>query len=784
MRCVLIIHPDEARRRELRAALGDVEVLEAATREAALPALRNKAPTLIVSHHEGFRRLLRDLERHVPGATRAVLFPANDEPMKRALVDVAAQGYEFLTIDERQPDRVRSLVFSRASTRRRPSTPLTARFTLDGIAANAVVEELGNDGLGLRLEPGLPLERVTPGMLLSDATVWDEERLVLEARTWRVRSALQPRDQPQGKVGVSFAPERTADEPAERISDQVHLRGLLRRAGMRKLGFEVRRVDGLMRRVFGAARLDEARGRVVLEEPTGGQPFVAGQVVRLGFEVSGRQLECVVSVLEASGEDLQLALPEFLMRHHRRRSLRARASEGLQATLDFQSPLSGERVHRALIDLHPGGAAFHFDAREEIFPLGLLLSDVTIETEGRRVTCDAVVQGTVAVDVDDSTSSSSHGPRRCGLALRGLTDDGLKVLQGVLASALAPEAVDGAEVPFDDIWALFRSQDARFPDYPHEDPQSGTTLAATQAIVRRAREGLFRSFVFRGPHGELLGHTSALRPFSRTWLAQHLVVKAGYLRQTHVAQTLVNLAFDYGEALQDVDFLRGLWRSTNRWPARVFGAVGAKTLKPGYSCLAQYTQLRWPTSRALPLCGLTTRPAAQEDLGPLLARLRELEDPVRLRSTDLTEEELLLPTIGASYRRSQLYRERHIEVVDGPNGPRGWVLMEEMSPGLIWMEMLNTFRIVLADPKEPGAEAVRLALVTRGVEEARRRGRRHAEWHDAFGDSSTLASLGFDTLGVAMEFTAHRTLTREWNAQMAAIFERQSAEHHNRGDQS
>ena len=778
MRRVLIIHPDEARRRVLRAALGAVEVVEAATRESAMPLLRAKAPTLVVSHHDGFRRLLRDLERHVPGATRAVLCPAADEAMRRTLVDAATQGYDFLTIDEHELEQVRALVHSRGSARRRPAAALSARFLLEGEEKRAIVEELGNDGLGLRIEAPAPLEKLACGSLLPEASVWDGEALVMEPRAWLIRSAFQPEGATHARVGVSFVPARAASGGADRISDVVHLRGLLRRAALRHTRFEVQRIDGVQRRTFGAAKVDDGAAQIALSKPLGDQPFRAGQIVRLSLELSGRQLEGVAAVLEASPAGLRLSEPEFLMRHHRRKSLRAHAADGLDATIEFVSPLKSEPSRRPLLDLHPGGAAFLYQADEELLPVGLVLRPVTIETGGRRVPCEAVVQSTTAISTEAPPAVPVRGSRRCGLALRGLTVEGRAVLQDVLASVLAPEVIDGARVPFEDIWALFRSQDVRFPDYPPEDPESVVKLGRAQATLRQAHPGLFRSFVFRDAQGELLGHTSALRTFSRTWLAQHLVVKAGYKRQTHVAQTLVNLAFDYGEALKDVEFLRGLWRSTNRWPARVFGSVSAKTLRPGFSCLAHYTQLRWPTSRALPPCALRTRPATKDDLGPLSSRLRVLEDPVHLRSSDLFEEELLLPTLGARYRDSGFHRERHIAVVDGRHGPRGWVLMEEMSPGLIWMEMLNIFRIVLADPSEPDADAVRLALVTRGVEEARSRGRPFAEWHDSFDDSVSLADLGFTTLGVAMEFTAHVSQTREWNSQMLAIFERLAAEFH------
>ena len=70
-RRVLLIHPLSAERARLRAILGETgnQYVEASSRKEAGPLL-SPAPSLVVSHHADFKKLIADLERKAPGATR------------------------------------------------------------------------------------------------------------------------------------------------------------------------------------------------------------------------------------------------------------------------------------------------------------------------------------------------------------------------------------------------------------------------------------------------------------------------------------------------------------------------------------------------------------------------------------------------------------------------------------------------------------------------------------------------------------------------------------------
>jgi hypothetical protein len=270
----------------------------------------------------------------------------------------------------------------------------------------------------------------------------------------------------------------------------------------------------------------------------------------------------------------------------------------------------------------------------------------------------------------------------------------------------------------------------------------------------------------------VLGHASGLRTHSRTWLSQHLVVKTGYHRQTHVSQSLVNLSFDYAEALGDVEYLRGLWRTSNRWTSRVYGTATARLVLPGLSYVASFTPLRVDLAVPREVPRRAARATTAEERAALLHHLRRTWDPVRLRADDLFEGELGLKTLSARCAGAGIERSRHIGVVEGDDGPRGWVLIERMTSGLFWAEWYDAFRLVLADPAAPDADETRHALVHYALADARARGRTHTHCLAEDADIPWLERAGFANLGRVMEFCAHRSMNREMTAQMLAIFDR------------
>ncbi len=764
VRPVLVIHGDAARRSEVKALLPGCEVLEAATRAEAVPLLSRHALALVLSQAGEFRRLLRDLERHAPGTPRAVLYPGDAETL-RQLAELASEGYEFFTVAEGAMGTVRGLVEPRASPRLPPSRPLKAHFVAGATDFVAEVVELGHEGLGLALPPSAPVELLSPGLELHEATASDGDGVTLERRTWVVRT-LRRELGGGGRVHVGVSVEPSPPDVRERaplvIRDEVRVRGLLRRAVARGAEFVLRTTDAAGPTLQAQAQLLADGHLALLGPPPRG--LERGEIGLLSFELLGSQVEGATAVVERTAERLVVTPPRTVQRRDRREALRVRVPPAAGMSLTARSPLTGRAFSGRVVDLHPLGASFELADEAEVLPPGLHLGVVTLQLGRASCRAEAVVQGA-------RRAGGETGPWRIGVRLVTPAGDDRVTLLDAWLRLLVPGVVCGSRFEFSRLWALFEREQVRFPDYPLGDPRTLEVLSASHRALGDGRHGLARSFVFT-EGGEVLGHASGLRTHSKTWLSQHLVVRSGYHRQTHISQALVNLSFDFAEGLGDVEYLRGLWRTSNRWTARIYGAATARLLKPGSSYLASFTPMRLELGGALPSASLQARAATEAECEALLAHLRRTWDPLRLAADDLVESELGLETLHGRYGAIGLERSRHVGVVEGPGGPRGWVLIERMSPGLFWAEWYDTFRLVLVEPVAADADEVRLALSAYAIGSTPHgeRAATHCLADDA--DVAALDRAGFATLGKVMEFCAHRSMNREMTAQLIAIFER------------
>jgi hypothetical protein len=767
-RTVLIVHPDSQKRRALRELVPLAHVLEAESRQDAVAVLQRTKPSHVLSHHDDFKRLVKDLERHAPGATRAVLC-GSDEGVRQALVDVAAQGYDFLTIDDSEVGAVQSVVECRGSARLPAPSTWTAAFDVDGTRITCPVADLGDRGLGLHVAPPAPLERLVPGAQLTHAEVRGPDGLVMEARTWTVQTVVASPSGRGNHLGVSVEAPRPDERASTTTADAVKIGGILRRAAHRSSRFLVNLVSGAEPRSFDSLRVD-VHARTLTLTGRGPETFVAGDLLQVSFELAGHQTEFLTVAQAVNGPVLELALPRRLVRRGRRASLRMHFDADERAVVQVRSPLHQGVGLKRLIDLHPAGAAFNFDAREEIYPLGLRL-EVVLSIAGRQVAARAVVQS-ISPAVAGAEDGQAHA-KRCGLKLEGLTDADRQVLLDLLVRSLVPDVVDASSLPFSDIWRLFVEHQVRFPDYPPDDPKTLETLTTAHALVGDGRHGLAKSFVYQDK-GELVGHASGLRVYSKTWLTQHLLVRSGTTRHTQISHALVNLAFHYGEALSDVEYVRVFWRASNRWPVRVFGALSAKLLQPGVAVLSTFTPFRRPVSAAAFASQARAGLASPADQELLLAHLWQTEDPLRLLADDLVKEELGLESLSARYARAGLARSRSVAVARGADGPRGWVIAERSTPALFWAEWFNAYRLVLVAPAAPDAEEVCRALLAWAQADAAGRGQSVAEVLVPDALVPMMERLAVENLGKVYELTHHRSVAREVTLQLDGIFQRLS----------
>lgn len=626
---------------------------------------------------------------------------------------------------------------ARLSAARPLPTRVDATIALGDHTTEAICLEASNEGLGLlvppsaRPVPGQPLELISLGK--PDAPMMRH----VDCRVERV-SAVEGTD--VLFVSATFEPREEREAAPLRLTNALRVRAVIESAAAGGELVTVSSDHGEKSQAF-AARVEGAE--LHLGPP--GFRWQQGQVLTVSLRVNDRQLLGHVSVTRVSADELVLPLPSALVEKPLGVNLRACSfCEG--ATVSFGSPLSGRRRTRSLLELSATGLRFKVDPAD-VLPAGLRLGEVVLEVGGQLLRGAAVI--------------TSLGQ----LEFTELKADDRQRLLSLLLNHRVAGARCGAAVRFENIWALFQEEGAQWRDHPRPPTEA-------QRVLGDGAHGLGKT-VALVRDGELVAHASGLRIYSRTWLSQHLLVKSGFHRAGALSQQVMSLSFEYGEALPDVDYVRGLWRVSPSGAERIYDTVSARLLKPGLAYRVRFEPMRLRLDRPPTPGPLRVREAGPDDERDFLEFVGQSEDPVKLLSDDLVPGELRLETLSRRYAALGLSRARSLTVVEDEHGaPLGWALVQTMSPGLFWAELYSSFRLFLRAPLGPLADQARRSLAAHAAGLAHRQGRLEAECHASAADVTGLEALGFVRLGAVYEFGAHRGVVREFTHQMSALLAR------------
>ncbi len=629
---------------------------------------------------------------------------------------------------------------ARLSAARPLTSPVDATLLRGPQTLKATCIEVSNEGVGLLVPRAM---NVAAGELLQLGALHRGEEVLMGEVPCRVERVSAVEGTDLSFVAVHFAPREPAPVLPLCITSPLRVRVVLEAACSGSTAFTVGTDHALVEEKFAAARVEDEQLYLARPSPRGVPQWQPGQIVTVSFEANGRQVTGHAAVVIASGHALVLQLPRALTARPSRANLRALALPP-GASISFVSPLSGLLRTRTVLQLSATGASFKVDPAD-VVPPGLRLDRVLLEFAGERLHFCAIA--TAVGRLEFSSVSSDERQRLVDLLLHHRVEG----------------AACGSAVSFSRVWALFQEEGALWRD--HAAPP-----AQTHELLGDGSHGLSKTVVVQRD-GELVAHSSGLRIYSRTWLAQHLLVKSGFHRAGTLFQQVLSLSYEYGEALGDVEYVRGLWRVSNR-AERVYDAVSSRLLKPGLAYRVRFEPMRLNVTAFVP-APLRVRAAGPDDERAFLAFAGASEDPVKLLSDDLVPGELHLESLSRRYGALGLSRGRSLAVVEDDRGaPLGWALLETMSPGLFWSEMYTSFRIFLLDASGPLAGEARSSVASWACTLAARAGRKEVECHAANADVDLLQSLGFVRLGPVYEFGAHRSVVREFITQMNSVLAR------------
>jgi hypothetical protein len=768
---VLVWHSDPARASALALGLSDCKVVSASSREEASAQLRGLSPDLVVARPADARRWMKELERTAPSAKRVFLYASDNEVDD--LIDVATEGHQFLAVDDRISDadlrtRVRQVLFARRSARTDAGPPLSGELGLGAVTYACRCVDISHRGMAVEVLGAAGLEGLVVGTAVRALTIFDGTRCVLGPVTGVVRHIGATSAQGL-RLGIEIS--AVADPgltprlaPAPAVRDVARVGALLRRA-VRGTGLRIRG-PGLGRfwRACPRGTTSLLPGeRLDLPAWLGARP---GELVEVGFDLAGKSYSGMSAVHALIDDRAQVLVPPAFEVQHRRSHLRLASSE-LDFKLEWSSALSDKRVARVLQDVHATGASIVQRISEEPLPIGLHLSDATlVAPDGTRFACSAQVR---ALELDE------HDAFRCGLALTDAPAAARDAIATAYVRSVAPAVEDLSQSHFEELWTFIAEAGHHYPDYPAGAGSHRQRLASSHGRLVQGSEGLGKTFAYRDDNA-LVGYGSCLRTHSRTWFLQHLAVSRVFNRAGQVSFDIFNLGVDYAELLDDVDYVRLIWRTENRWPHRHFGWIHRLLAPEGRSVMRSYGY--WRLESTLPPCEPgDVRVADLGDLQHLERVLQWRGEVMRLSSDDLTAEQSNLSRLEARFNAQGLSRSREIFVA-GQGATRTFALLDHMTPGLCWPEVTNAFEVIAAPGESAEADAARRALALVCAHRQRDRGQVPlAAAHAA--DRATLSALGFTDGGEVAEWTFHRSAgrsVRELVGAMSARVSRRSQE--------
>jgi hypothetical protein len=784
MRDVLVVHPNAGRRAALASALPSHRVVAVESKVEAALRMVNVAPALIIAPPDDARHFLREVDRSAPDAVRVFICSQTDPAGLEELMQSAAEGHVFSILDDTLagPELGRTishLLQYRGCASVTLSTPYSVRFGLHGQTYQARCLEMGNFGATLQLPIEVPITAVPPGTALQDVFIEREGQLIFRAAWAHVQRAQPVRELdvvPHLRLGISWstamyqppqAPSMTTAEPSEVVST-------LRKALRREIGLWLQMADNHSIQIrLESPSIDVVDDIAILRgQGTSLLPGTVGDVVHLSFEMGGQSYSGVGSLLDISPDGKTMVrIPRSLTLRNWRTLPRFKPGPNHRFLLSFKAPVTGQLTTRAVLDLSAGGLSFPFDASCEILPAGLQFDASLLLPDGSEAECQLEIRS-----IQMLRTPSPDGqlrPFRAGVRFSRLPEHARRSILDAFVTARCPSAINGGHVPFQELWDLMEAARYRFhPDYPFNSRKDVELLEDAHRKLYIPGE-LGRSIVFR--EGErAIGHLAGLRSHSRTWLLQQLCVLPGFHRNQWVSYELSTTLVEFGEALEDIEFIRYTWRRDNRWPNR-FGSWLARVMdSPGLSLLRHYNYMRLPlpTERQRPAGLLPVRESTHADRVWLENHLRARGEWVRVLGEDLEADRLELDALGERFHQHGLYRHRRMFVVDGEDGPLALALAEEGTPGLSLIEATNAFWLVVPERSHPQARLAVQSLTERCVEHARERGRPSALGFVDGEDVEVLLEAGFTDLGRFSEWIFHRSLIRRWCELWKSVFER------------
>lgn len=715
------------------------------------------------------------LRARLPQASFALVGAPDDVETVTAL----SEGFSFrlLPLDQNEAALRRdlqSLLQPRTLNRLRlaPGWRVEARVRQRDFQHDAC--DISNRGLSFLVPAGESIDGFVRGGIVTSVTLRSPDAgLVLSLSSAVVRhcSVMDTTHGAALRVGLSFETPIDPRPPHDRVFQQAHaVSASLRKALRAGARISLRLPDDESAHSYPTGRVEGTPEALVLDgpAPAGLRPY---DVVRLAFELHGQSLSGLAGVISADAEQVVLALPCSLRRHHRRGASRYRPTTSRPYRVRLRNPLTGLDEIRSVMDIHQAGLSLAADLDHDLLAPGLVLGDIDLwlPDDSTPVSARAVVR--TLTPLPASPEQPQARPARCGIGFEVNGDGGGRLARALITSGF-PGIVAAAPGDFRGIWDFLPEAGLSYHLYADHSDLSERTIEDTFGRVLAAGDQVAVNLIEKS-EGVIRGHIAGVRLASRTWLATHLAANTGGFRhEAQVSRSLCLALLDHFESKPDFEYIKFFWKKALRWPNRVFGWAGRGVAHTGLSELRELDLLVRDLSTLSPPgpSDVDVTAADSDDLAWLESFFLGRCGQLRVDADDLTAAGLELKSVEQAYTRAGLDRRRLVRVARRHGMRVGVALLELSTQGLQLNEFTSHFEVLTAARDDQQA---RRALVADAVALYRREGRRHAVALSELSDTDAFLEAGFVSQTPFRALTLHRSLLRTYSDLLALLFQTQ-----------
>jgi len=684
------------------------QVLRATSERDLLRRAAQQEFDLVVVEGSFYDRALLD-KLLIHQQPRSILFLADDDHLD-SIADAVASQHEIRVFAGANDtsgliSHIEGLLFPRVEHRHHLPEMFLEVHLPDGHATMLPIADISNSGCAVYLRSDQTYYvPCVPGAILASSRIVSRGTVIMDQidATVRYVDAVEKHSElHDARLGLEFIkkepPPEAEAQPEERINDPVQVFALIKEGLKKKKRSGVLEVLDAQRQVSVVCShldFDARQLRLAAVDPI---ECEQGDVVRVSFELGGARYAFLSSVMAAIpselGPELLIRLPRGLVRTRRRAHHRLRPTPG-QVTVSASSPFGTGNVESDAFDLTSSGVSFRVEGSRDLFPIGTLIDPLTLTfSKGDEFTLVGRVR---------SLTELPNGSWKCGVQLKDVSPKTAITLADRIVDATRPRVMDGIGTEFDELWVLMKDSGFLYPE-KRRLLDKETTRKTFDKLLGESNPAM-KTLVSR-QDGELLGHLSAMRAYSKTWEIQHLATKAtgnAMVLGRHLYMAIV----EYLDQRDDSIWIRSLFQPSNRWANRIFGRYERRFTDPGRKEAFIYDYVvvdNRRNQRPKTDLGITIRPMAGPDLRIVEQLFLTTGRAISLQALDLTPDELSLASVGRVYEALSLERRREAIVAEVEGQIRGFAFLEFSSPGLNLSEVTNSFTPFVLDPRDHDA---------------------------------------------------------------------------------